>query len=182
MEKISSAPTHIVVTGGESSGKSTLAQKLGDHFGAPVLPEYLRAFVELTGGIPKESDLPLIVSGHLSQVSASAPIKTPLLVLDTDLVSTMAYQQYYFDNCPTWMAELARREMAPLYILCDVHIPYEAEEGMRDSEEARLAIHDLISQTLDQWQANRVTVSGSVTDRVAKSIEAIDALLRTQKR
>jgi nicotinamide riboside kinase len=46
----------VAILGAESSGKSTLAAALADHYGTVWVPEYLREFVEIEARVPDESD------------------------------------------------------------------------------------------------------------------------------
>ena len=41
----------VVLTGSESTGKSTLAWRLAKHFGAEYVPEFVRAYAEKKGGV-----------------------------------------------------------------------------------------------------------------------------------
>ena len=46
IENMSSKPKIIVITGAESTGKSTLTEALSKHFNAPFIPEIARDYVE----------------------------------------------------------------------------------------------------------------------------------------
>ena len=177
MAKITSRPVRVVVSGGESTGKTTLAEQLGKEYGAPVLPEYLRKFVATKGSLPDESDVSLIAIGHLAQVSAASPLEAELLIFDTDLVSTVTYQHFYFGSCPSWIEGLAVKEMADLYLVCDIDIPYTPDAGMRDSEEARDDVQAELLARLRGLGANIVLLSGSLSQRTQVAIKAINEVV-----
>ncbi len=43
------APLHVVVFGPESTGKTTLARELAEHYGTAWIPEYLREYLDVKG-------------------------------------------------------------------------------------------------------------------------------------
>src|SRR5262249_50790304 len=50
----------VVITGPESTGKTTLAQQLATHFGTRWVPEYGRVYLDVKGAPCEESDIPAI--------------------------------------------------------------------------------------------------------------------------
>ena len=41
----------VVLTGSESTGKSTMAEELARHYDVPLVPEFVRGFAEARGGV-----------------------------------------------------------------------------------------------------------------------------------
>ncbi len=181
MEKVHARRRRVVVTGAESTGKSTVAAAVADAFDVTFLPEYLRAFVNIHNRLPNAADTSLIAMGHLAQVSASTSVNTsgPIELLDTDLLSTICYHRYYFGECPDWIEQKAKEELADLYLFCNSDIPYEAEPGMRDSVEARAAIDRALRGILAEYDAKTVELKGSLEDRLETALTAINDCLTT---
>ena len=100
----------IVLAGPESSGKSWLAQVLAERFGAVVVAEYVRRFIEHHRRDTCYADIDAIARGQLAAEDRGRALAPALLVLDTHLLSNMLWSQTLFGNCPAWLepALLAR--------------------------------------------------------------------------
>ena len=123
-----SRPLVVVVTGSESTGKTTLASDLARHFRTAWVPEYARTYLsEKTAatGLPLDAtDVEPIARGQMSAEDRGAAEARGLLVLDTDLVSTIVYARHYYRSCPPWIEQAARDRRADLYLLCDIDVPW----------------------------------------------------------
>jgi nicotinamide riboside kinase len=93
----------VVLTGSESTGKTTLATQLAQHYDADLVPEFVRSYAERKGGGIEFSDHGPIARGQMSLEDAHIAGATHLLVQDTDLISTVVYCKHYFGQCPPWI-------------------------------------------------------------------------------
>ena len=169
----------VVLTGAESTGKTTLAKALSAHYRTVWAPEYLRLFVERKGSLPEESDTRLIVRGHLEQEERLLPFAYRVLILDTDLVSTCLYHRYFFGAVPPEIKAKAAARTADLYLLMDTDIPWIPDPGQRDGPEVRNEIHLRFVETLQVLP--HVLISGTFEDRLATATHNIDDLLKRHK-
>src|SRR6266700_2123986 len=112
-------PFRVVVTGSESTGKSTLALELAEHYGTVVCGEFVRDYLDRRGGVLDASDVEPIARGQIALEDAHEG-----LIFDTDLISTVVYARHYYDFCPDWIAAAARARSAGLYLLLDVDVPW----------------------------------------------------------
>ena len=95
MEEIA-RPFRVCLTGAESTGKSELAKELARQFAAPWVPEYAREYAERANRELSYMDVMPIARGQMEleeRVSAGA---RDLLILDTDLLSTVVYSRHHF--------------------------------------------------------------------------------------
>lgn len=166
----------VVLTGAESTGKTTLAALLAGHYDTVWLPEYVRAFVE-EHGEPTYDDVARIAQGHLDQEAACLPDAHRVLIYDTDLLSTCLYSRYIFGRCPGWVDEAARDRTADLYLLAGDDIPWVPDPGQRENPSTRDTLQPLFKQMLEERNLPYVTVDGSLESRLKTAIAAIDALL-----
>ena len=60
-------PKIIVITGAESTGKSTLTERLANHFNAPFIPETARQYVEKLNRKYTYSDVENIAKMQIEQ-------------------------------------------------------------------------------------------------------------------
>jgi len=171
----------IVLTGSESTGKSTLAAELAQHYGVEFVPEFVRTFAEEKGAPIEFTDHGLIAHGQLAledeYLARFRPALPALLMIqDTDLLSTVVYCRHYFGRCPEWIEEAARLRRPHLYLLCYPDIPWIAD-GVRDRGHRRDEMHELFQSAVAASGTRSVDLRGDRKTRLADAVTAIDALL-----
>ena len=167
----------VVLTGAESTGKTTLAAALAAHYETVFAPEYLRKFVDTKGSLPVESDTDSIARGHLQQEQHYLAQANRVLFLDTDLISTCLYHAYFFGAQPRWVQEMALERRADLYLLMGTDIPWVADPGQRDSPEGREATQELFVKVLQS--VPHVHIGGTHAERLSAAQQHVDRLLET---
>jgi NadR type nicotinamide-nucleotide adenylyltransferase len=167
----------VVLTGSESTGKTTLAVQLARAHGAPVVPEYARRYVAGRGALLTADDVEPIARGQMALEDEAEASRPALLFKDTDLVSTVVYARHYYGACPPWIEAAARSRLADLYLLLHPDVPWVADGAYRDLPSVRWEIHDRFRRTLDELGARRVDVTGGWDWRRATADAAVAALL-----
>lgn len=171
----------VVVTGSECTGKTTLAKALADHFEVPCVAEYARLFVCERGRAPEVSDVDAIARGQIALEDEHAARAHRLLILDTDLLSTVLYSFHYYDTCPSWVeVELAQR-LGDLYLLPGIDMPWVPDGTQRDRGHRREEMQQLFRDALAQRSLNAVELTGSIDDRLRTAIAAIGAAARLRR-
>lgn len=172
----------VVVTGPESTGKTTLARLLAERFSTAWVPEFARAYLDrrhTLGAIPsppcEASDIPEIARGQLASEDEAARRANRVLVCDTDLYVTRLYAEEYFGACPGWIAEAASARRYDLHLLLDVDVPWVAD-AQRDRPHLRQALRDRLRWMLDQDRRRYALVSGSFEARQARAVALVQAL------
>ncbi|MCZ6726749.1 MAG: ATP-binding protein [Acidobacteria bacterium] len=171
----------VVVTGSECTGKTTLAQALAEHYGTFCVPEYARQFVLEKGAPPVYRDVEAIARGQIAledSLVSQAAEASPLLIQDTDLLSTVVYSRHYYGDCPGWVEEAQRNRGAELYLLADIDVPWAPDGDQRDRGGQREAMQTLFRQALIERGLHFVEIQGSRADRSRLAVEAIDELRR----
>ena len=168
--------TRIVLTGSESTGKTTLAAQLATHYQCEFVPEFVREFVERKGAPIVMADHGPIARGQMALENKYAARAGSLLIQDADLLSTVAYCHHYFGSCPMWIEETAVERRPALYLLCDIDVPWTAD-GVRDRGEQRAEMHALFLATLRRLGAPFREVRGVGESRLRNAIAHIDALI-----
>lgn len=126
----------IVLTGAESSGKSTLAIFLGRELGLPVALEYARAHLEREGPGYDYQTVHKIARGHLAHQAREVPPDAPLGIFDTDLLNFQIWCELAYGRCEPWLAKQAAAETRHRYLLCRPDIPWQPDP-LREYPEGR---------------------------------------------
>jgi NadR type nicotinamide-nucleotide adenylyltransferase len=167
----------VTVTGSECTGKTTLAAALGERCGTIWVTEYVREFVEGKGAPPEVGDVESIARGQLARQVAAAARVDRLLILDTDLLSTVVYSRHYYGFCPAWVERAAAERLADLYLLAGIDVPWVADGLQRDRGERREEMHELFRAELAARRARVVEVWGPHSARLQTACDAIARLL-----
>jgi NadR type nicotinamide-nucleotide adenylyltransferase len=173
MEKIA-RPLRICLTGAESTGKTELAKELAGHFSAPWVPEYSREYATMVNRELSYIDVTPIARGQVQLEDRIVATARDLVILDTDLLSTVVYSRHHFGACPEVVEWMARNRLADLYLLLDIDVPW-LPDPVRDSGERRDILHDDFMRALVELQARYQMISGAWDDRFKRSVEAIEA-------
>ncbi|HXT15943.1 MAG TPA: ATP-binding protein [Gemmatimonadaceae bacterium] len=166
----------VVLTGSESTGKTTLAARLAEHYGAELVPEFVREFATRKGGAIDFADHGPIARGQMALEDEHIARATQLVVQDTDLLSTVVYCEHYFGRCPPWIVEAAKVRAPNLYLLCETDMEWVAD-GVRDRGHMREEMQELFRRAVVASGVPFVGISGDAEKRFARATAAIDATL-----
>ena len=167
----------ICLFGPESTGKSTLAGQLAQHYQTCMVPEYGRTYTETFGMDCGAADLLNIAKGHKAATAAAIANARRYLIMDTDALMTALWAQMLLGKR---IAELdAFSDYADLYLLCDIDVPWE-DDGNRyfPDHTRRKEFFELCRRELDNRKLLYRIVSGN--DRLKTAITIIDAAFNTK--
>ncbi len=167
----------IVLTGAESTGKSTLADKLARHYAEPCTGEYVREHVAGLDRPLGPQDLDPIAKGQIAEEDRGLVHARALVFHDTNLLSSIVYARHYFDESQPWVEEAFAARSYALYLLCMPDIPWVPDAGQRESPQARAQLHRVFTETLERRRLPYVRIAGESSDRFRAAIAAIDARL-----
>ena len=174
------ASTRIVLTGPECSGKTTLAALLSERFEAPWVPEAARRYAEQVSADLSAGTVEPIAQLAMHLQDAALAAHPPLLVLDTDLVSTVVYARHYYGHCPRWVEDEARARRADLYLLGAPDLPW-TPDGVRDRPTQRAELFEAFRDALTAIGARMVVLRGEGEARTARAVRAVEDLLRERQ-
>lgn len=157
--------------GAESTGKSTLARKLGAELGCPVVAEHGRTYAELHGTEFAMADLLEIARRQAELIREAEAARPALLLLDTDPLMTAAWAETLFGQVTD---ELLGYPKAGLYLLFAPDVPWVAD-GTRmfgtDDERRRFAA--IAEQVLVRAGVPYCPISGDWGERERQTRRAI---------
>jgi len=167
--------TRIVVTGSESTGKTKLALSLAEHYGVTWIPEFAREYAEQRREPLTAADVSPIATGQIARENIAFEKASGVVILDTDVVSTIVYAQHYYGSVPAWIEEAARERLADLYLLCDTDVPWVADQ-VRDAQHHRRQVHDAFVRRLTELAAVFRLISGTTSpdERLKRAVAHIE--------
>jgi len=165
----------VCLIGAECTGKTRLAEDLARHFGTVWVPEYAREYAVHVARPLTYMDVTPIAEG---QIALEKNASRDVLILDTDLISTVVYSRHHYGHCPEWIEREARKRRADLYLLLDIDVPWVADPA-RDSGVRRDQLHDEFREALEEFEARYELVSGEWKERLQHAIGAIEVTLRS---
>ena len=122
----------VVLLGGESSGKTTLAQALAQAEGTVWVPEYGRERWEQRAGRLTLEDLVDIGRIQIEREQALLSQASRLLVCDTSPLTTLGYAQWMFNAQPPALQEAAQHRY-DLVVLCAPDFGFVQDGTRRDA-------------------------------------------------
>jgi NadR type nicotinamide-nucleotide adenylyltransferase len=147
----------ICLIGPECTGKTALAMRAERELGLAWIEEYAREYVERHGNDLTADDVEPIARGEIANLDRTAG---DLIVLDTDLLSTVVYARHYYGSCPAWIEEEARRRRADVYLLLDTDCVWQPDPARDAGGEAREDLFDAFRAALDEFDTKWEIVSG----------------------
>ena len=155
----------IVLLGGESSGKTTLAAALAERLRTAWVPEYGRELWERRGGVLTPEDLRDIGREQVRREDAAAPRARGVLVCDTSPLTTWGYSDWMFGAPDPALAPLARRRYEGV-VLCAPDIPF-VQDGTRQREAFRMRQHAWYLERVAELGVPVVHATGALEQRMA---------------
>ena len=167
-------PLTIVLTGPESSGKTTLALDLANALETNLVPEFSRYYLQYLGRKYGFNDLETIYSGqkiwhawHLKNC------KGKVLICDTDWTVLHVWEQYRYGT-----AQLTQHEK-PLpntyYFLCSPDMPW-APDPLRENPMDRDALFGQYLHLISEIKANFSILHGNPSQRLQTALAIIQDL------
>jgi NadR type nicotinamide-nucleotide adenylyltransferase len=166
----------VVVTGPESSGKTTLTQSLAAHYRVPWVAEYARAYISQLSRPYQEADLLRIAQEQVRREDATAQAKPSLLICDTSLLVLRIWSYYRYGRCHPWIEQQLAQRPVDHYLLCSPDLPWQPDP-QRENQHNRLELFKQYEQALSSKPYT--LVSGRGSKRLNAASQAIDRLLST---
>jgi nicotinamide riboside kinase len=144
----------IIVTGPESSGKTTLCKALSIHFKIPYSEEFARGFLDQLDRNYTQSDLLKIARGQLQSELNSQ-------LLDTDLITIKIWSNYKYGSCDKGILDQIEKQKTEkrFYLLCKPDIPWQADK-QRENPNDREALFELYKEELENLGHKYFIVKG----------------------
>ncbi len=169
----------VRLLGGESTGKSTLADLLARRFATAWVLEWGRPYSDpkdRSGEPWTTADFIEIATRQNELEDVTARRADRVLLCDTDAMTTGVWHVEYLGRRDPTVEALGADRHYDLSLLLEPDIPWR-QDGMRDSDRARRRQQAALVERLGELGQTYVTISGDVDDRLLAAERAIAAAL-----
>ena len=154
----------ICFLGGESTGKSTLADSLSKTFNTTMVAEYGRdRWCEKNGQLAYH-DMLEIAQEQVLRENAALITANRWLFCDTSPLTTLFYSQHLFGRADPQLIQLAQRTYDYIF-LCEPDFEF-VQDGTRMNTDFRLKQHHWYRNELDKRNIPFTSLAGSLTSRM----------------
>lgn len=167
----------IIITGPESTGKTTLGKHLSNYLKEPFVPEFARYFLPTLAAPYRESTLLEIGKGQNYWQQLYQSQASRLLICDTGVEAVDIWFQYRYGFVDAQIRNLFIEDQALLYLLCKPDIPWEPDP-LRETPTQRSEIFDLFVSLLDTHDRPYFVVEGlSESNRFQGALNHIQKMI-----
>ena len=174
----------IVLFGPESTGKTTISQKLAKHYNTVWVPEYARDYLQNKWNNHRKTcesndQLP-IAYGQIALENDLAEKADKILICDTDLLETAVYFENYYEKVvDEKLKEAALENTYSLYLLTYIDTPWE-EDDIRENPHIREEMFATFEKALKKHNRPYIILKGSIKKRMETAIAKIDEILNNK--
>ncbi len=171
--------TKIALFGPESTGKTTLAMQLAEHFETVYVPEFARDYLQekwdKTAQVCDVNDMLPIAFGQTHLENELVPKASKFLFCDTNLMVTKVFSELYYNYCDPLLDKAAKKHEYDLFFLTDIDVPWEKDD-LRDQSEGREAVFAAFKQSLIDNNKPFIILSGTKEFRLKKAVQLVTDL------
>ena len=161
----------IIITGPESSGKTTLCQQLSTHFKIPFSKEFAREFLSDLDKEYTQNDLLEIAKGQLASEQLTTS-NQQLSIHDTDLITIKIWSEYKYGNCEKWILDAIEKQKTEkrFYLLCKPDLKWDYDP-LRENPTNRKELLAIYKNELENLGHKFFIIKGQ--DRKEQAIESL---------
>ena len=161
----------IIVTGPESSGKTTLCKALSEHYNISFTQEFARVYLTNLGKNYVQKDLLEIAKGQLENEQLTTK-NQQISLHDTDLITLKIWSDYKYGNCNKWILKQIEKQKSEnrFYLLCKPDLKWQQDE-LRENPTNRNELLEIYKKELENLDHKFLIIRGK--NRNEQAIESL---------
>lgn len=171
----------IAVVGPESTGKSTVGERLARDYDTVCVPEYAREYCRNLNREYTQQDEMNMFYGQLALERSLMPLaQHNLLICDTMFLTIKIWCDHLFGYTPEEVHEALKIQQYDFFLLMDIDLPWE-DDPMRDFPQLREHFMQVWHHELQAIDAKYEVISGLGADRFQNALGAVQQYLSSKK-
>lgn len=170
------SPKIIVITGAESTGKSTLTKALAEYFNVPYIHEIAREYVEELDRDYDYCDVEKIARIQVEHFNKIQNTNVPYIFIDTWLLNTKVWFEEVFGKTPNWLLPEIHKIKVDLYLICDIDLPWIYDPVRENGGERREFLQKKYIENIKELDFKYEIVQGKNEVRFHNALEFLNLL------
>jgi len=166
----------IVVTGPESSGKTTLVNTIEKKIGITGVPEFARIYIDQLERPYIKDDLVEIAKGQLKLEKKFNNKNETILLCDTDLLTIKIWSEYKFGCCDSSIKNKLMANLPDYYVLTSPDIPWEPDP-QRENPYEREELFKIYQKEIIALKTPFILVDGNPAQRMDQFLKLMNDIL-----
>ncbi|PHN02023.1 AAA family ATPase [Flavilitoribacter nigricans] len=164
----------IVITGPESSGKSTLSQQLAAHYCTQWVPEFARSYLEQLDRPYRQEDLLEIARGQAAMEDRKKLEASQYLFCDTGLEVIKIWSLFKYGTVDQRIEDLLANRSYDFFLLCKPDLEW-TPDPLRETpnSEDRWRLFELYRQEIEELDVPFAEIGGQESRRLQLAIAAV---------
>ena len=154
----------IVITGPESSGKTTLFEQINTLSGFNFIPEYSRTYLEKIKRPYHYNDILQIANYYVNELKSASQNKLSV-ISDTDLLTLQIWCEFKYKKCHPFIMENLKINPPDLYLICSPNIPWEFDP-QRENPNDRIELYNIHLDKIKEMGISFEIIEGDLSKRL----------------
>jgi nicotinamide riboside kinase len=172
------SPVKIVITGPESTGKSSLAIHLANYYNGEYIPEYAREYIEQLHHHYTFNDVEHIAQNQWQQMQLANKTQKPIVFFDTYLIITKVWFDVVFEKIPAWIDEALRQSPIDMFLLCNTDLPWEPDPVRENGGKMRDILFEKYQKEIEYYGFPYQIIKGNGNERIQNAQRVLDDFLK----
>ena len=162
----------IVLTGPESTGKSTLTRLLAEKYNAPFVDEIARDYLNSLNRKYVYNDLVGIAKMQILAEKNLENKNSPIVFLDTDLIVTKIWFLHCYGKFPSFVDKHLKNNKNVYHLLCYYDLPWEPDP-LRENPDIRDVLFEKYRFEIEKYSYPYGIVKGIGINREENALKII---------